>query len=141
MRSLCAALLLCAAACNNGISCDTVTDDLGDLCLPATLAPGIPSVLEVRELCGGGCTSSPTCTALFRGGKVTLDVSHDVCTDSTSAGCIALGCQQRIVRCVLPALGAGDYTLAVPGGPPRLLRVVSGGAASCRFPSTDGGVQ
>ena len=42
MRSLCAALVfLAATACNNGITCDTVTDDLGDLCLPAALAPGI----------------------------------------------------------------------------------------------------
>ena len=141
MRSLCAALLLCAAACNSGISCDTRTDDLGDLCIPATLAPGIPSVLDVRELCGGGCTSMPSCTALFRGGTVALDVAHEVCSDSASGGCIAVGCQQRIVRCVLPALAAGDYTLTVPGGPARLLRVRGGGAASCRFPSTDGGVQ
>lgn len=142
MRSLCAALLLFAAtACNNGISCDTVTDDLGDLCLPGTLAPGISSVVEVRELCGGACSSAPTCTAFFRGGQVTLDVSQEVCSDSASAGCISLGCQQRIVRCVLPALNAGDYTLAVPGGPSRLLRVASGGSASCRFTAADGGVQ
>ena len=142
MRSLCAALLLLAAtACNNGITCDTVTDDLGDLCLPSTLAPGISSVVQVRELCGGGCTGAPSCSAFFRGGQVTLDVSHDVCSDSTAAGCLALGCQQRIVNCVLPALSSGDYTLAVPGGPARRLRVASGGSASCRFTAADGGVQ
>lgn len=141
MRLLCAALLLCAAACNDGNICNSVTDDLGDLCIPATLAPGISSVVEVRELCGGGCTSAPTCTAFFRGGQVTLDVAHDVCSDSNTGGCLALGCQQRIVRCVLPALNAGDYTLAVPGGPSRLLRVQSGGSASCRFTAADGGVQ
>ena len=141
MRSFCAALLLCAAACNDGNNCNTVTDDLGDLCLPPALAPGISSVVEVRELCGGGCTGTPSCTAFYRGGQVTLDVSQDVCSDSTTAGCIVLGCQQRIVRCVLPALSAGDYTLTVPGGPSRLLRVAAGGSASCRFTAADGGVQ
>lgn len=141
MRLLCAAILLLAAACNDGISCDTVTDDLGDLCLPATLAPGIPSVVEVRELCGAGCTGAPSCTALLRGGQVTLDVEHDVCSDSQTRSCIQLGCQQRVMRCVLPSLNAGDYTLSVPGGPSRILRVAAGGDSSCRFPASDGGVQ
>lgn len=142
MRFLCAALLLLgAAACSSGTTCNTVTDDLGDLCIPATLAPGIPSVLEVRELCGAGCTGPPNCTAFYRGGQVTLDVEQDVCSDSFVTSCIMLGCQQRILGCVLPALGAGDYTLVVPGGPSRLLRVSDGGVASCRFTAADGGVQ
>ena len=137
MRFLGAALLLCAAACSTN-TCDTRTDDLGDLCLPATLAPGIAAVIQVRELCGEGCSGAPACTALFRGAAVTLDVQHDVCSESTTAGCIALGCQRRIFSCVLPALNPGDYTLAVPGGPSRLLRVASGGTASCRFTAADG---
>jgi hypothetical protein len=48
---------------------------------------------------------------------------------------------QRVARCTLPPLPEGDYTMLAPGGGPRLLRVRSGGDASCRFQSTDGGVQ
>jgi len=140
MRILAAALVLLAAACSNGVTCNTVTDDLGDLCVPAALAAGIPSVLDVRELCGAGCTGAPTCTALYRNGQVVLDVEQEVCSDTVTNACADLGCQQRVMHCVLPPLGAGDYPLVVPGGPPRLLRVQQGGTGSCRF-ALDGGVQ
>lgn len=140
MRFPGAALVLLAAACDNGVSCNTVTDDLGDLCVPSMVAVGIPSVFDVRELCGAGCTGAPTCTALFRNGQVLLDVEQEVCSDTQNATCADMGCQQRVLRCVIPALGIGDYPLVVPGGPSRLLRVQQGGVASCRF-ALDGGVQ
>jgi hypothetical protein len=142
MRLLWAALaLLCAACSSNGATCDTKTDDLGEICLPAQIAPGIPAQFDVRELCSPGCSSNPSCSALFINGAVVLDVENDVCSDQlTSATCVAMGCLQRTVRCDLPALGAGDYPLIVPGGPPRLLRVRPGGSSSCRFFDADGGV-
>lgn len=141
MRIALTAALLLLAACSDVVSCDTVTADIGQVCLPDSFAPDVASVIELRELCGKGCSGAPTCTALFSGGRVVLDVSQDVCSDTRSSSCIDLGCQHRVMRCALPPLPAGQYTLAVPGGVTRLLRVASGGQSSCRFPDADGGVQ
>jgi hypothetical protein len=134
-------LALGAAACGNTISCQDQTDDLGALCLPGTVAAGIPATVEVRELCGLACTGVPGCTALLRNGQVVLDVRQEVCSDSATASCLNQGCQHRTIDCVLPALPAGDWTLIVPGGPARLIHVAGGGDSSCRFASPDGGVQ
>jgi hypothetical protein len=141
MRLFCAALLFLAAACSDGNICDTRTDDVGDLCIPATISPDIPSVVEVRELCAPACSGAPSCTALFVNGQVVLDVQQDVCSDSLNPSCLALGCRQRVMTCVLPALPAGQYRLSAPGGSARLLRIASGGTSSCRFVAADGGVQ
>jgi hypothetical protein len=141
MRFFCAALLFLAAACSDANVCDTRTDDVGDLCIPATISPDIPSVVEVRELCAPACSGAPSCTALFVNGQVVLDITQDVCSDSLGSTCLALGCRQRAMTCVLPALPAGQYRLSAPGGSARLLRVGNGGASSCRFPTADGGVQ
>jgi hypothetical protein len=140
MRLLCAALLS-LAACSNVITCNTQTADVGDVCLPTAFAPSIAPLIEIRELCGRGCSGTPSCVALFVNSQVVLDVSQDVCTDSQTASCIDLGCQQRTMSCQLPALSAGTYVLQVPGGPARLLRVSAGGQSSCRFSAVDGGVQ
>ncbi len=140
MRLLCAVLVLFAAACSDGTTCDTKTDDVGEICLPAQLAPGIPVQLDVRELCSPGCSGAPSCSALYSNGAVVLDVEQDICSDILTASCVAAGCMQRIVTCDLPALSAGDYSLIVPGGPPRLLRVQPGGSSTCRFFATDAGV-
>ena len=48
MRLLAAALLLTCACDTSGDSCDNKTADVGGVCLPATVAPGIPTVIEVR---------------------------------------------------------------------------------------------
>ena len=85
------------------------------------------------------------CAALLNdfGGtsEIPKDITQEVCTDSQTGSCIDLGCQQRVMQCSLPGLAAGTYTLQVPGGPNRLLRVASGGQSSCRFSLADGGVQ
>jgi len=142
MRLLAAALLLLTCACDsNGDSCDNKTADVGGVCLPAAVAPGIPSVIEVRELCGNGCSGLPTCTALVRNAAVALDVTNDVCASGQSAFCLNLGCQQRAIHCVLPSLNQGRYTLTAPGAPARTLVVQAGGESSCRFTLSDGGVQ
>jgi len=140
MRLPCAALLL-VAACNPVVTCGDATVDVGDLCLPDPVSPNVNVAIEVRELCGPGCSGVPSCTAVFRNGLVALDITQEVCTDSQTGSCIDLGCQQRVMQCSLPGLTAGTYTLQVPGGPNRLLRVASGGQSSCRFSLADGGVQ
>lgn len=141
MRLGLAALLL-VAACSNVVTCVTQTADIGEICLPApAFAPGISSVIELRELCGRGCSQPPACTALFRGGELVLDVTQDVCTDTQSSSCIDEGCQQRLMQCALPPLNAGVYTLRAPGAPPQLIHVQSGGQSSCRLTESDGGVQ
>lgn len=141
MRTAACLLALLAAACNDGVTCDTTRADLGELCLPSTIAPDIPAELQVRELCGPGCADLPSCDAVYRNGQVVLQTEQEVCSTSFNSNCIDQGCQQRTIRCVLPALPAGDYTLLVPGGPSRTIRVAAGGSASCRFPATGGGVQ
>ena len=142
MRKLAAVLLLATCACDtSGDTCDSRTADVGDVCLPATIAPGLPANIQLRELCGNGCSIKPTCTALLRNGGVYLDVSQDFCVSYTSTGCLDQGCLQRTVGCTLPSLNAGDYILTVPGGPARVLRVQAGGQSSCRFTLPDGGVQ
>ncbi|HTO96912.1 MAG TPA: hypothetical protein VMK66_07695 [Myxococcales bacterium] len=134
MRRACALLLCLAwAACGDGTTCDDGPADVGDVCLPSTVAPDLPITIELRELCGRGCTDKPSCTAVFRDAQVILDVEQEVCSDSFTAACLSLGCLQRTIQCQLPSLTAGDWVLSVPGGPARLLRVQPGGVASCRF--------
>ena len=141
MRLWAAALLLTCACDTTGDVCQTSTTDIGEICLPAALAPGIPSVVEVRELCGNGCSGTPSCTALLRNAQVSLDVTQETCASNFSATCLDQGCLQRVMRCVLPSLNEGRYTLAIPGGPARSIVVTAGGESSCRFTLADGGVQ
>lgn len=136
-----AALVFTSACVDNGDSCDTRIVDVGDVCIPAAIAPGIPSVVEVRELCGNGCSTMPSCTALMRNAQVVLDVSQDICLSFQAANCLDQGCIQRVMPCTLPSLNEGRYTLDVPGGPSRTLFVQAGGVSSCRFTLSDGGVQ
>ena len=140
MRRL-ALALLALAACSDGTDCSTRTADIGEVCLPSALSAGIPTLIEVRELCGAGCSSAPTCAALNRNGQVVLEVEQDVCTAGFGSDCLSQGCQQRTALCQLPALQPGDWTLVVPGGPSRTVRVQDGGQSSCRFLLPDGGVQ
>ncbi len=140
MRAGLCVLLLLVAACNDGQTCNTQTVDLGDLCIPGSLAPDLGAVLDVRESCGPGCSSPPTCSALFTNGQVVIETGQDVCQNSLLANCLDQGCQQRVFRCALPPLPAGNYTLVVPGGPSRTLHFAPGGVASCRLPLADGGV-
>ena len=140
MRAPLCALLLSAAACNDSQSCNTQAADLGDLCIPRTLAPDLGSVVDVRESCGPGGSPLPTCSAVFTNGQVVIETEQDVCSNSLTASCLDKGCLQRVFHCALPALSAGDYTLVVPGGPSRTLHFAPGGVASCRLPLLDGGV-
>jgi hypothetical protein len=134
-----AALALLAPACDSN-SCNTVAVDVGALCIPSTLAPDRQLLLDVRELCGKGCSGAPSCDAFLRNGQVVLDLHQDVCQETSLYQCIALGCVKRTVRCALPNLQEGDYTLVAPGVALQLLRVRAGGQASCRFATPDGGV-
>lgn len=133
MRRACALLLAVVAGCGDGNTCETGTADVGEICLPGSIAPDVPVTLEVRELCGRGCTQPPSCSALFRAAQVLLEVEQEVCADTLTPACLSLGCQERVISCKLPALKAGDWALSIPGAAPRLLRVQEGGVASCRF--------
>jgi hypothetical protein len=135
---LLAALLAVLAACSNQ-SCSDYVADVGDICLPAAVPPDIESSIEIRELCGRGCTSQPACNATLRNGAVVLDVSQEICSDAFFLSCVTSPCLQRVVRCKLPALTPGDYTLTAPGAPQRLLKVGPGGTPTCRFPVADAG--
>jgi hypothetical protein len=138
--ALFAALAGLLPACST-TTCQTVAVDVSDLCIPLSLASDRQLVIEVREQCGRGCSSMPSCSAFLRNGQVFLDLAQDVCTDSTYGGCIALGCVRRVIRCTLPSLHVGDYPLLAPGSDLQLLRVRSDGQAACFFPPQgDGGV-
>lgn len=141
MRLLAAALLLTCACDTSGDVCDTKPTVIGDVCVPSTIAPGLPTVIQVREACGLGCSPMPQCSALMSNSQIALDVSGDQCQSDLAGNCLDMGCQQRVMRCVLPALPEGRYTLAVPGGPSRSLLVAAGGQSSCHFTLPDGGVE
>ena len=57
--------------------------------------------IEIRELCGPGCSHPPGCTAIFRNGVVQLDVQQEICGEAQFGQCKALPCIQRITRCAL----------------------------------------
>ncbi|HEY2030197.1 MAG TPA: hypothetical protein VGH20_13415 [Myxococcales bacterium] len=134
------AAFVCAACSDNTDVCNNGPSDVGAICVPSPLAPGITSTIQLRELCGRGCSDLPSCTAIFRNAQVILDVNQTTCNSQLTAACLQLGCQTRSIPCALPALAEGDYTLLVPGGATQILRVRSGGSSSCRLGDLDGGV-
>jgi hypothetical protein len=139
---LAAALATALCACTDtGDICDSGTGAIGQICVPDPVAPSITTTIQMRELCGRGCSDLPSCTAVFRNAQVVLDVEQTVCNSQLTAACLSLGCLTRLVPCSLPSLPEGDYTLVVPGGPDQLLHVRSGGTSSCRLLDTDAGVQ
>jgi hypothetical protein len=128
-----ALVLLCFACSSNGDTCEDIPADLGELCIPDAIAPGLTTNIEVRELCGNGCSDQPSCTAVFRNAQVVLDTDLNFCASSQSAICLSAGCLHRTLSCALPSLSAGEYTLVVPGGALRTLHVQPGGLSACRF--------
>ena len=139
---LAAALATALCACTDtGDICDSGTSAVGELCVPGTIAPGITTSIQMRELCGRGCSDLPSCTAVFRNAQVVLNTDQTVCASQLSGPCLSLGCLTRLIPCALPALSEGDYTLVVPGGPDQILHVRSGGSSSCRLLDIDAGVQ
>jgi hypothetical protein len=136
-----AAIVLCAACSDTGDVCDTGSSDVGALCLPRPIAPGIVSTIQLRELCGRGCSDLPSCTAVFRNAQVVLDVQQTTCNSQLTGQCLSQGCQTRVIPCALPSLAEGDYTLVVPGGLQQVLQVQTGGQSSCRILDADGGGQ
>ncbi|HEX4386887.1 MAG TPA: hypothetical protein VH083_28225 [Myxococcales bacterium] len=140
-NALLLAALVCCACSDTGDVCSDGAADIGSYCLPEPMAPGNIAIIQLRELCGRGCSDPPTCTALFRNSQVVLDVGHTTCNSQLTAACESLGCLERIIPCTLPELSAGDYPLVVPGAPLQLLHVASGGQSGCRLRLPDGGVQ
>lgn len=132
------ALGLLAQGCDNS-GCGDHIAPVADLCVPPALASGQQTAIEVRELCGVGCSHMPSCSAYLRNGALVLDVHQEICSDATFGNCLNQPCIQRVVRCALPELAPGDYTVTAPGAADQLLRVRTGGVASCRF-AGDGGV-
>lgn len=128
-----------AGACSS--NCNNVSVDIAAACLPALAAQDSAIAIQVREACGTNCAGQPRCTAVLESGALVLEMTEDQCPDPFSA-CASAPCQQRVIGCRLPPLGAGDYPVIVPGAPARLLRVrASGGAYSCTLPvAADGGV-
>jgi len=121
--------------------CENVESAIGAVCLPASLAPEQAAVLDVREACGNGCASAPSCSAELISGALYLTLREDVC-GASSAACLAEPCSQGIASCTLPALGPGDYPVVLGGGAETVLRVSLGGASACHlpaFPASDGG--
>src|SRR5436189_5848833 len=96
MPALLAALALLAPACDTN-SCNTLSVDVGELCTQSSLAADRQLFIEARELCGKGCSGTPSCDAVLRNGQIVLDVHQDVCQEASFFQCIALGCQRRVI--------------------------------------------
>jgi hypothetical protein len=107
MRRACALLLALSAGCGDGTSCETGTADMGEVCLPGRIAPDVPVTLEVRELCGRGCTEPPGCSAIFRGAQVILDVEQEVCVDTLTPACLKPGLPGASHHLQAPGAAAG----------------------------------
>lgn len=137
MRTAALAVALAAAASTgcDSQSCNTVSADVGEACLPDTIAPGSESVIDVRELCGQACSLNPGCAASLVNGQVVLDFHADLCSQSVLYTCQSQLCTSRTARCRLPSLQSGDYTLVAPGGFTRILHVRPGGQSSCNLPA------
>src|SRR4051812_27210020 len=140
MRATLCAVLLLAVGCESGDTCETRDSAIGEVCIPPSLAPDLGPVLDVREACGPACGSPPTCAALFTNGRVRLTAEQEICSSNLAPSCVDQGCRQMVMRCTLPPLPAGDYTVEIAGAPPRTLHVAAGGVASCRLLLPDGGV-
>lgn len=125
-----------ASGCGDGTTCKTIVADLGEICLPDTLAPDTEAVIDVRELCGSSCAQQPGCGAQLFNGQLVLDVHEEVCSGGFGSSCTLGSCQARIIRCRLPALVAGEYTVVAPGIAGRVLRVQPGGQSHCSLPTT-----
>jgi len=127
-----AAVAIAASRCDN-TSCIDRNADVGVLCLPDTVQPGQTFQIEVREACGL-CSTQPQCEATLLDGEVRVDLHGQLCNDG-SITCDTNLCLQRIVRCTLPSLPAGDWPLVLAGNQIRVLRVRDGGLSSCRIPT------
>jgi len=126
-----AALAVASARCDSS-TCIDRNPDVGVLCLPATIQADQTSVIEVREACGI-CSSPPQCTSRLIDGEVRVDLHAQFCNDG-SVSCDTILCLQRIARCTLPSLPAGDWPLVLPGNQLRVMRVREGGLSSCQLP-------
>ena len=99
MRPLAAAALLLLCACSDTTdTCEDRPVDVQDICIPSSISPGLPIAVDVRELCGSGCSGPPSCSALLRNSTVILDVSGSFCTSYLSATCLDMPCVQCITR-------------------------------------------
>ena len=128
LASLCAAGLGC-----DSVSCNAITPAAGSVCIPGLIQADQSSAIEVREECGL-CATNPSCEAILRDGAVFLTLHSQICSDAP-ANCSFQDCPQRVVKCSLPALGAGTYPLVVTGNQNYLLRVQEGGQSSCKLPA------
>jgi len=113
LRRLALLAALAAAACSDS-QCETGAANLSELCLPSSAAPDLSMVIEVRELCGRGCSGVPSCTALMRNAEVVLDVEQEICQEILTQECVDLGCIQRVIQCQLPPLKPGEYAVVAP---------------------------
>ena len=125
-----AAAALAAARCDN-TTCIDRNSDVGTLCLPATVQADQAAVIEVQESCGL-CSTQPLCDSMLIDGEVHVDLHAQLCNDG-SITCNTNSCLQRVVRCTLPSLPAGDWPLLLPGNQIRLLRVRPDGQSSCQL--------
>jgi len=129
--ALLALVAVASARCDNA-TCIDRSPDVGSACVPASVEPDQNFVIEVREACGL-CSTQPQCTATLLDGEVHVDLHSQLCNDG-SIICDTNLCLQRVVRCTLPSLPLGDWSLVLPGNQTRLIRVRNGGLSSCRLP-------
>ncbi len=127
--------LALTAACNTDY-CVKQDVGIGFACVPDTAAPNTTVAIEVREACGTYCAQDPECTATLTGGAVVLELAQDRCGDVQPSSCGAESCTQRIAKCNIPQLPAGDYPLVIPGSGDQILHVREGGQAACHLANT-----
>lgn len=131
-RSASAVALAFALVALLGLSCVPCEDtgfEAKSACIKNPMAADQVLEIEVEEKCGGPCSREPSCTAVRDGDKVQVVTSRLECTEDCLPA--STKCRQSKVRCALPALPAGDYTVLVPGIAPQVLTTAPGGRVSC----------
>lgn len=122
---LLAAVAIVAASCS---PCDDVSVNFSATCLPQRVSPFMDLDIELQEACGSSCSEPPVCTSILDLNMLTLISAQTECTQD----CVPTGvCVTRKVRCLLPPLDPGVYSVVIPGLPPRQLTVEPGQPVAC----------
>lgn len=136
MRTLIIVSLMALAGCGAaGGKCEERTLG-GPFCVPdAGVAPaGQKLSLEIVDQCTGSCGSAElSCRATRDGGTIALEIHGQVCEPPPGVAC-TLACALTRLKCEVPALEAGDYTVISPSQTSQALQVRDAGVASCVAP-------
>lgn len=123
---------------SGGGTCTTAAVNGNRACVPGTARANAPITVDVdaTDGCLGCFTKLEPCKVSVAGDRIVLAMSATTCPPQGDVACPAV-CMIPSVKCTIPALAAGTYTVEVAGEgvrtnpSPRTLVVGDAGADSC----------